>query len=442
MKEDAILSNGIRLVCQQLSYLHSVTISVSFRAGRVFETESTAGISHLIEHLFFRQLDDLSYKDLYSATYIIGCEMRGTTYDDRVTFRITVVPRFFLKAFQIITRVLHEFDWSADMIELEKPIVLNQIKYDTESYEAWLNRVYYKDTVFAESNRGTAESVTALTANQINDFKCAYFCPANAFVTIIGAYTDNDFAVATTILKQLPAFGTPKKNKIIKPIHFADRNIHNRWSVFDAEGTTSDICFCFDVTRDCDYETARLLSCMLGSGYASLLNDRLSEQTALTDEVYCDIYSFYGFHRINIRYSTENADLKRSAVILEETLNMLKQKIENEWYEHNIVFYTDNFLKDYDDTQFLSDDYIFSDFALDGAVASEPKRCMKKYKSITLQELSETARKIFTSENTSVIIETSLDEQEVIERIEPAISLLNETLDLRQHRTIQGARLA
>ena len=119
---------------------------------------------------------------------------------------------------------------------------------------------------------------------------------------------------------------------------------------------------------------------MLGSGYASLLNDRLSEQTTLTDGVYCNTYSFYGFHRIDIRYPIENADMKRSSVILEETLNMLKHKIENEWYEQNIVFYTDNFLKDYDDTQLLSDDYIFSDFALDGTVVSEPKRCMEKYK--------------------------------------------------------------
>ena len=433
MKKDIILSNGIRLVCHQLPDLHSVTISVSFRAGRVFETETTAGISHLTEHLFFRQLDDLSYIDLYSAAYKIGCEMRGTTYDDRVTFRITVVPRFFLEAFRIITRVLHEFDWSADLIEQEKRIVLNQIKYDTESYEEWLSNVYFKGTLYAESKMGTAESVISLTANQINEFKREYFCPANAFVTVVGAYTDDDFAAAKQILEQFPALGTPKKNKIIKPLHFADRSIKNRRSVFEAEGTTSEICFCFDVTPDCNYEAARFLCCMLGSGYASLLNDRLSEQTTLTDGVYCDTYSFYGFHRIDIRYPIENADMKRSSVILAETLNMLKHKIENEWYEQNIVFYTDNFLKDYDDTQFLSDDYIFSDFALDGTVVSEPKRCMEKYKEITLHELSETARKIFTPWNASVIIETSLDEREVIERIEPAISLLNEKLDSKDN---------
>lgn len=428
MKKDTVLSNGIRFVCQQLPNLHSVTISVSFRAGRVFETENTAGISHLIEHLFFRQLDDLSYRALSSATYRIGSEIRGSTYGDMVTFRITVVPRFFFEAFHIITRVLREFDWSADVIEQEKRTVLNQIKYDTESYEAWLNRVYYKDTVFAESNMGTVESVTSLTEKQVNDFKRAYFCPANAFVTIVGAYTDDDFAVTKQILEQFPTLGTQKKNKIIKPIHFADRNIHNRWSVFEAEGTTSNVCFCFDVTLECDYEAARFLSCMLGSGYASLLNDRLCNQAALTDEIFCDIYSTYGFHRINIRYPIENADLKKSAAILTETLSMLKHKIKKEWYEQNIVFYTDNFLKDYDDTQFLSDDYIFSDFSLEGAVVSEPMQCMEKYKSITLQELSETARKIFTPENASVIIETSLDEQEVIESIEAAISLLNEML--------------
>ena len=49
---------------------------------------------------------------------------------------------------------------------------------------------------YAESKMGTAESVIFLTANQINEFKREYFCPANAFVTVVGAYTDDDFAAA------------------------------------------------------------------------------------------------------------------------------------------------------------------------------------------------------------------------------------------------------
>lgn len=47
------LKNGITFISQKLDNVHSVTISVNFKVGSLYEDQINNGITHLIEHLFF-----------------------------------------------------------------------------------------------------------------------------------------------------------------------------------------------------------------------------------------------------------------------------------------------------------------------------------------------------------------------------------------------------
>ncbi|RGI76372.1 insulinase family protein [Ruminococcus bromii] len=71
------LKNGITFISQKLDNVHSVTISVNFKVGSLYEDQINNGITHLIEHLFFRQWDNLPQKQLY---YEMQCMGAGTNY--------------------------------------------------------------------------------------------------------------------------------------------------------------------------------------------------------------------------------------------------------------------------------------------------------------------------------------------------------------------------
>lgn len=64
-KKSEILPNNICFITHQLEHLHNVSVSISFKAGSLYESKYNNGISHLVEHLFFRQLSDLSQESLY-----------------------------------------------------------------------------------------------------------------------------------------------------------------------------------------------------------------------------------------------------------------------------------------------------------------------------------------------------------------------------------------
>lgn len=65
MKKTEKLDNGINLITHKLSNTHCITISVNFKVGSIYEPAENNGITHLIEHLFFRQWDNLNQEKLY-----------------------------------------------------------------------------------------------------------------------------------------------------------------------------------------------------------------------------------------------------------------------------------------------------------------------------------------------------------------------------------------
>ena len=170
------LKNGITFISQKLDNVHSVTISVNFKVGSLYEDQINNGITHLIEHLFFRQWDNLPQKQLYYEMQCMGAEIAAKTFHDYVSFSITVTPDSFIKAFKLITKCLNKFDWTDDIVKIEKEVVYRQIENDYQTFDNWIDSYYFKDTKYEKTIMGTIESVQSISLKDINSWKDKYFC--------------------------------------------------------------------------------------------------------------------------------------------------------------------------------------------------------------------------------------------------------------------------
>ena len=75
---------------------------------------------------------------------------------------------------------------------------------------------------------------------------------------------------------------------------------------------------------------------------------------------------------------------------------------------------------DYDYPCEMNRNYVLSDFVFECEI-SEPSERKKKYEGIGLEDLQSCAEQIFTSENISFLIETSLDAEKIQRYIEETI---------------------
>ncbi|MEI6603447.1 MAG: insulinase family protein, partial [Clostridia bacterium] len=64
MHKKTVLKNGIRLVTEHFENVRSVSIGIWVLAGSAYETQNNNGISHFIEHMFFKGTPSLTAKQI------------------------------------------------------------------------------------------------------------------------------------------------------------------------------------------------------------------------------------------------------------------------------------------------------------------------------------------------------------------------------------------
>ena len=420
MKRTDILSNNITLISQQLKNTHSITISVNFKTGSLYENNNNSGISHLVEHMFFRKWDNLNQSELYSQTASLGAEITGTTFNDYVRFSITIIPEFFAKAFDIIAKCLNKFSWDEVSVNDEKKVVIKQIQNNYQSYRNWVDSHYFKDTAYERAIMGTISTVKSLSVKEINDWKDKYFGCDNACVVITGNYSDSDLKTAQLKLSQIKN-NTIKADMIIcYPKNFSNRNVSDRYTILSDNSDYTDVNIFFDISSDCDYETVRLLSSMLGEGYSSVLSIQLREKSAFTDDVYTDLISFCGFHRLSVSFCVDNADFFECMKLFFKTISNFKKDISQENYNSSIEFFTRNQIMDFDNPKTLNERYALCDFIIESTL-SEPIQLKKKYESISTEDLTATANKIFDNKNISFLIQSQIPSISIENHLEQLI---------------------
>ena len=407
-KKSEILPNNICFITHQLEHLHNVSVSISFKAGSLYESKYNNGISHLVEHLFFRQLSDLSQESLYFNMQKIGGEITGKTYCDYVTFSINVIPQYLYDALDIMLKFFDDFEWSNSIILKEKEVVLRQIENKAYSYNQWIDSIYFDNTKYTLPIMGTKKTVKSLTAFEINSWKKEYFSPTNSCVTITGNFSNEFYDFLKQKLSVINNFGKKQDPIIEIAPNFTKRNSDNYLTVINADSKLSEVVVLFDIKNSFDYESVKLITSILSDGCGSKLSMIMREKYQLTDDIFTQLTSYCGFHRYSISYTVKNKNIFNSIDILFKIINEIKTDITLNEYASTIPFFTDNQMIDLDNCQKLNEDYVLSDFILD-ILPSDPIEKAKKYKKILINDLIKIANEIFVKENISFIIETSIN---------------------------------
>lgn len=406
------LKNGTTVITHNLQHVHAVTIGLYFKVGSIYEDEKNNGITHLVEHLFFRQLDDLSQEQLYYEMQRLGAEILGRTYHDAVCFEITVVPKFFKRAIQLIMKILSDFEWNESVIEAEKKVVLKQIQNKTESFSEWYNHFYFRNTRYTMPIMGEYDIVASLTPKEINQWKRKYFTCNNACIAVTGNFSEADRVYIQSQISSVCNKGEKQSSIVVLPEQFGNRSRFS-YQIVEEDAESSDVIIFFDVHQEYDYETVKLLCSILGEGCGSKLSLELRERQAVTDDVFPNLISCFGFSYFTIEFTVLNNDLLKSINIVFDQIRQLKQNITEKEFQTSIVFFTENQLFDLDDTKIMNSNYALSDFIL-GYDLTDPQKKKEKYEKITIQDLEKTAEKLFSMKNLSMLIATKEDRKKVL----------------------------
>jgi predicted Zn-dependent peptidase len=285
------LTNGIRVVSETLPKSRSISIGVWVKVGSRHEPEEIGGVSHFIEHLFFKGTETRTAKDIAIEMDSIGGEMNAFTGQETTTYYAKVVDEHLPVVIDILSDILLRSRFDPVEMEKERKVILEEIKGVEDTPDDFIHE-FFTNTVWPDNSLGrpilgTKETIKALKHKDIIAYIDDYYSPKEIVISVAGNFEhDRLIELLNASFGKLSRAGVPKKE--VTP------DFRRAVAVRKKQLEQVQICLgCkgLQYTHE-DRFVISALNTVLGNSMSSRLFQEVREQNALAYSIYSYVTSY------------------------------------------------------------------------------------------------------------------------------------------------------
>ena len=192
MYERTVMDNGLRIITSTMPYTRSVSIGFFIAVGSRFEVEEESGISHFLEHMFFKgTYKRPTSRDLAVAIEGVGGVFNGTTGRELTIYWVKVPQGHLSLAADVLVDMLQNSKLAEEEIEKERRVIVEEINMIFDDPDGWvhllLNRSIWPGHPLGREVLGTKESVSRIDRDRMLGYMACHYHPLNAVVGVAGA---------------------------------------------------------------------------------------------------------------------------------------------------------------------------------------------------------------------------------------------------------------
>jgi len=185
-----LLANGVKVVVQEFRASEVVAVQLWVRAGGRDESATELGLAHYLEHMLFKGTTTrprgFVERDIESA----GGRMNAGTSLDFTYYHVVVPGRRALDAIEMLTDIGVNSVLDAHELELEKKVVLEEMRLGEDSPRRHLARRLYERFFdghpYGRPVLGTPEIVRGLTRETLMSFYRRHYVPESFTLVVVG----------------------------------------------------------------------------------------------------------------------------------------------------------------------------------------------------------------------------------------------------------------
>src|SRR5436853_837392 len=191
-----VLKNGLTVLIREQQAVPLVSINTYVKAGYFDEDDRISGISHVIEHMFFKGTAKRPVGEIARQTQALGGYLNAYTYYDRTVYHTEVPAENLKKALDIQADALWNSTYDADELKKEIEVVLQENNRKLDNPPAVASEKLYA-TAFQRHRMkrwriGTPEGLRALTRDDIVAYVKKYYRPSNIILSIAGSVNSEE----------------------------------------------------------------------------------------------------------------------------------------------------------------------------------------------------------------------------------------------------------
>ncbi len=287
-----VLPNGLTVYLAPCKDVPVVALQAWIRVGSALESESEAGISHVLEHMLFKGTRRRGVGEIALEIEAAGGDINAWTEFNNTAYHVVIASRYFDTGLDVLADALQHSSFDAQELDRERQVVLEEMQQGEDSpHRVNFHQLFdlaFRKHPYGKPVIGRRDTVLGFTRKDLRDFHRRWYAPNNMRFIVVGDI-DPD-----RVLKQIRrAFRTkrrpvPKRPRLVEPPQRRPRLAISNATVSD---TYLLLGFHVPGIGHQDAPALDLAATILGQGESSRLNQRVLRDRQLVTEVSAFAYT-------------------------------------------------------------------------------------------------------------------------------------------------------
>jgi predicted Zn-dependent peptidase len=394
------LDSGLKIILSPIEGTKSCTVLCLVGAGSRYETRNISGISHFLEHMFFKGAERYkNAEEVSSAIDAIGGDFNAFTGKEYAGYFVKCASHQKEVAFDVIGDMMINATFLTEEIEKERGVILEEYNMyqDTPMYQVgWdFERLLFGDQPMGWDQIGTKETIQGLKREDFRGYKDSLYTADNTVISVSGNFDEKE---ALDLIKKYFPFAGGKRARYFEPykkipagskIISQHKKTEQGHIIIGVEGVSA---------RHGDEFTEKILSVILGGNMSSrmFLNVREAKGLAYYIRTATDDYTDTGAISTAAGVDLKRVDMATEA-ILAEYKKIMQEKVSPEELRKAKEFMKGKIILRLEDSEEYA--HLMGKQALLYPVIDSIDDILKRIDKITADDILRLSRELFREEN-------------------------------------------
>jgi predicted Zn-dependent peptidase len=391
------LPNGLRVACDEMKDVETVSVGVFVNTGSRNETKEINGISHFLEHMAFKGTKKRTARQIAEEFEGIGGVINAYTSREKTVYYAKVLKKHAEFAVEFLSDILQNSTFDEVELEKERGVILQEIAMTHDTPDDivfdYFQEAAYPNQAMGRSILGPESNIKKFTRQNFSDYISKQYNYGDIAVCAAGAIKQEDLLKWSK--KYFNNLGQGKQKKVEAAKYSGgefrkDKKLEQINLVLGFKGISY---------MDDDYYKAQILAMILGGGMSSRLFQEIRENRGLAYSIYAFNYMHNdsGLFAIYAASAPEKADELIGATKTE--IEKICKKISDAEIQRVKTQFEASLLMSKESTsarmQKLGSDIL----AFDRIISQ--KEILEKVEQVQKSDITKIAKQLFSSDKTT-----------------------------------------
>jgi predicted Zn-dependent peptidase len=192
-----VMDNGIRVLMEPMASVRSAAVGVWVDVGSRDEGPGEEGLSHFLEHMFFKGTRRRSAHELAREIDVLGGELNAFTSRENTAFYTKALDEHLPRAVALLGEIFLDSTFVRQELEREKQVVLEEIKMVEDDPEEFIYDLHtdlvWRNHPLGRPILGEIPVIESMTRKRLTEFLARKYRPANTVIAVAGRFDPSAF---------------------------------------------------------------------------------------------------------------------------------------------------------------------------------------------------------------------------------------------------------